>query len=100
MARITVGNRHAGERLVGDMVDRWPIGRREGSGMAGRALIGYHCLGMVPTGWFPRSGAVARGAICAGRYVRAGLTRSGRSVVATSAYRGAGEATVVHSSGG
>jgi hypothetical protein len=83
VAAVTVCDRHPAERLVRDVVGRWPIRRRKASRVAGRALIGHGHLTMVPVRGLPGCGGVAADAIGRSGYVRGSLAGRSTSVVAT-----------------
>ena len=63
MAAIAIGNGHARQAGVGDVIGRFAISGREGATVAGRALIGYRCLTVIPLGWLPACHAMAADAV-------------------------------------
>ena len=92
---VAVGDRHATQRFVGDVVGRGTVGRREASGVASGALVGDRLLGVVPLGGFPGGCAVAAYAVCGGCEVLGIFSSCGTTVVATGAIRCAIEEVVV-----
>ena len=53
VATVAIGNGHARQAGVGDVISRLAISRRERATVAGRTLIGYRSLAVVPLGGLP-----------------------------------------------
>ena len=95
VATVAVGDRHATEGLVRNVVGSKTAGGREATGVAGRTLVGHWSLRVVPLGRLPPRGVVAADAVRAGRKVRGRLARRRTAVVAGHAVGSTGEAAVV-----
>ena len=63
VATVAVGNGHARQAGVGDVIGRFSISGRECAAVAGRALIGDRCLTVIPFGGLPACHAMAADAI-------------------------------------
>ena len=93
---VAVGNRHTTKRLVGNVINRRAIRRRESTGVAGRTLVSYRHLPMVPACRLPSARSVATDAIHTGRNVGGGLASGGAAVVTACTVGGTGESSMVH----
>jgi hypothetical protein len=95
MARITVRDHHAGERLIRDMVSGRAISWRVRSAMTSRALISHRHLGVIPVGGFPTDHSVAANTVKRCGNVRRNLSGRCGAVMTASAVSGAGKETVI-----
>ena len=100
VATVAVRNRHATERLVGNVIGCRSIGRWKAPGVAGRTLVGDGRLSVVPAGGFPSGGGMTTGAIQTGGNMGGGLAGRGAAVVATGTVGGADESGMVHTGRG
>ena len=98
MAGIAVGDHHASQGLIRNVIERARVRRRESAAVAGRTLVGDDDLGVIEPGRQPRRCCVAAGAI---RSPNRNVTRrfpGGRSaVMATCAVRRGREQAVINS---
>lgn len=97
VAAVAIGNGHAAERLVGNVVCSASIGRRKGSAVTGRTLVDHGHLGMVEPAGPPGAGGMAADAVGhAHGNMCSRLARRRGAVVATRTVGGHRERAVVH----
>ncbi|MFM2083807.1 MAG: hypothetical protein RLY95_625 [Pseudomonadota bacterium] len=98
MARITVRDHNAGERLIRDMVRDRTVSWRVRSTMTSRALISHRHLGVIPIGRLPTDHSVAANTVKRCGNVHRNLSGRRRAVMTASAVSSAGEERVIRAS--
>ena len=97
MAGIAVGDHHASQGLIRNVIERARVRRRESAAVAGRTLVGDDDLGVIEPGRQPRRCGVAAGAICSpDRNVTRWFPGGRSAVVATCAVCCGREQDVIH----
>ena len=92
---VAIGNHHARQPRIGNVVGRPPIGWRVASAVASRAFVGHYLLRVIPLGRCPRCHTVAGNTVGCGGNMGSGLADGTAAVVAAGAIGCRREQTVI-----